>query len=60
MKIKIVFNTGEVIRFLGCTATIHSEHLIIKCGKYSFNYHFSEIKNFYVKGFIQHEKEIEA
>lgn len=59
MKIKIVFNTGEVIRFLGCTANIHGEHLIIKCGKYSFNYHFSEIKNFYIKGRIN-EKEIEA
>ena len=59
MKIKIVFHTGEVIRFLGCKANIHNEQLVIKCGKYTFNYHFSEIKSFYVKGRIN-EKEVEA
>ena len=59
-KIKIVFNTGEVIRFLGCGVHLDGDIIAIKCGRYLFKYEFSEIKNFYVKGFIEHEKEIEA
>lgn len=59
-KIKIVFNTGEVIRFLGCGVRLDGEKIAIKCGRYLFKYDFSEIKNFYVKGFIDNEKEIKA
>ncbi len=59
-KIKLTFKTGEVIRFLGCGIHLNGDRITIKCGKYTFNYDFSEIKNFYVKGFIEHEKEVEA
>ena len=58
-KIKIVFNTGEVIRFLGCGVHLDGETIAIKCGRYLFKYDFSEIKYFYVKGRIN-EEEVEA
>ena len=58
-KVKIEFNTGEVIRFLGCGVYFSGERITINCGRYLFKYDFSEIKNFYVKGRIN-EKEVEA
>ena len=59
-KIKIVFNTGEVIRFLGCGVNLDGDRIAIKCGQYLFKYNFSEIDYFYVKGFIRHEEKIET
>lgn len=58
-KIKVTFKTGEVIRFLGCGVYLSGERITIKCGKYTFNYEFAEIKSFYVKGRIN-EKESKA
>lgn len=59
-KIKIVFKTGEVVRFYGCGVQLDAADLTIICGKYVFIYEFSEIKNFYVKGLLEYEKEIKA
>lgn len=59
-KIKIVFKSGEVLRFLGCGVKLNSEQIVIRCGRYTFNYDFKDIKCFYVKGRIDHEKEGKA
>lgn len=58
-KIKIVFKTGEVLRFLGCDVRLYGDSIVICCGRYTFTYDFKEIKSFYVKGRIN-EKESEA